>query len=67
MPIIVPNTCFNGGIHSVLYDHGVHMPNSVTYLNWTPIFEWCVVRCGSNNGHQTNICSKVIGPMLKIC
>ena len=28
------------------------MPNSVTYLNKTPIFDWCVIRCGSKNGHQ---------------
>ena len=25
------------------------MPNSVTYLNRTPIFEWNVVWCGSKN------------------
>ena len=25
-------------------------------INWTPIFEWYVVRCGSKNGHQKNMC-----------
>ena len=25
------------------------MPTLVTYLNWTPIFEWYVVQCGSKN------------------
>ena len=28
------------------------MPNSVTYLKWTTIFEWCVVRCRSKNRHK---------------
>ena len=27
------------------------MRNSATYLNRTPIFEWCVVCCGSLNIH----------------
>ena len=36
------------------------MPSSVTYLNRTPIFKWCVVRSGSKNGHQKGTCSKVI-------
>jgi hypothetical protein len=26
------------------------VPNLVTYLNQTPIFEWCVARVGSKNG-----------------
>ena len=34
-------------------------PNLVTYLNRTLIFE--LVRCGSKNGHQNNICLKNIG------
>ena len=25
---------------------------------WTPIYEWYVVRSGSKNGHQTDMCSK---------
>ena len=25
------------------------------------MFEWCVVRCGSKNGHQKDMCSKEIG------
>ena len=25
----------------------VDVPNTITYLNWTPTFEWYVVRCGS--------------------
>ena len=31
------------------------MPNPVTYLNQIPIFEWCVFRCGSKNGHQKDV------------
>ena len=34
-------------------------PNS--YFNWTCIFEWCVVRYGSKNGHEEEICSEEIG------
>ena len=57
VPIIVPRTCFNEGIHSGIYDLELHMPISVTYLNSTPMFEWCVVSCRSKNGHQKDFCS----------
>ena len=45
--------------------HPLHMdgkskPNSVSYYNWTPAFEWCLVRCGSKNGHQ-KMCIYTIG------
>ena len=30
----------------------VDVPNSFTYLDLTPIFEWDVVRCDLKNGHQ---------------
>ena len=30
----------------------VDVPNSVTYLHWTPIFEWYVDWCGSQNTYQ---------------
>ena len=46
--------------------HKVHMLNSVTYLNWTPSFVWCVVMCGSKNGHKKYICPKAIGPHAQI-
>jgi hypothetical protein len=32
----------------------------VIYLKWTPIFEWCVVRCKSKNGHHKATCLKEI-------
>ena len=32
-----------------------------TTMIWTPICVWYVVRCGSKNGHQKDMCSKVIG------
>ena len=38
----------------------VNMPNSVIFCNWTPIFEWYVVRCSSKNGYQTNMCFRKI-------
>ena len=36
-------------------------PTPVTYLERTPIFEWCMVRCGSNNRHQKDMCLKEFG------
>ena len=32
------------------------MPNSVSDLNQTPIFEWYVVKIGSKNGYQNEAC-----------
>jgi hypothetical protein len=40
------------GVESVLK---VSEPNSGTYFKWTPIFEWCVLSCGSKDGHQKDI------------
>ena len=34
------------------------MSDSVIYLNQTPIFEWCVIRCGSKNKYQKDVCLK---------
>lgn len=34
-------------------------PTSGTYLNWPPIFEWCVARCRSKNRHQEDMCWKI--------
>ena len=39
----------------------VSRPNSVTYLNWTPIFAGWVVRCRYKNGHKKDVCFKKIG------
>ena len=40
----------------------VNVPNLVTCLNHTPIFQWYVVRCGSKNRYQKGImCLKEIG------
>ena len=38
----------------------VDVPNSVTYLNWTPILEWYVVRCGSKSRNQKDLCLEEI-------
>jgi hypothetical protein len=40
--------------------HKGDMPNLITYLNYTPIFEWYIVKCGSNNGYRTNMCWIII-------
>lgn len=34
------------------------MNGSITHLDWTPIFEWCEIRCGSKNGNsnEENLC-----------
>ena len=37
------------------------MPNSITSLNRTPIFEWYVVRCEFKNGYQKDMSLGVIG------
>ena len=37
------------------------VPNTVTYLNQIPIFEWYVVRCGFQNGCHKYMCLKEIG------
>ena len=43
------------------------MPNSVTFLKWLPILDWCVVRRGSENKHHKDImCLKEIGLRLQI-
>ena len=39
----------------------VDMPNSITYLDQTPIFEWYLVRCGSKNRYQKDMCIEEIG------
>ena len=36
------------------------MPNWVPYLDRAPFLERYVVRCGSNNGYQKDMCSKDI-------
>ena len=38
----------------------VNVPNSVTFLDRFPIFEWCVIRCRSKKEHQNNMCLKEI-------
>ena len=38
----------------------VDMPNLVPSLNRTPIFEWCVVKCGYKNEYQKDSCLKEI-------
>ena len=37
------------------------MPNMVTYLNWTHVVEWFMVRCNSKNGYPKDMYSKEIG------
>lgn len=42
------------------------MLNLVTCLNWTPSTEWCVVKCGSKNIYQIDMCLKWIGLCAQI-
>ena len=39
---------------------------SVTFVDRTPIFDWCVVRRGSKNKHHEDTCSEEIGLRLHI-
>ena len=56
--------CINGHVPwpftlSKMYSrYKVDMPNSVSYLNWTPIFEWYVVRWCSKNLYPKDMCLK---------
>ena len=36
-------------------------PHSATCLDWTPMIDSCVLRYGSQNGHQKDVCFKLIG------
>ena len=36
------------------------MPDSNIAVIWTPVFEW-LIRCGSKNRHQKDMCLKEIG------
>lgn len=38
----------------------VSVPNLVAYLNWTPVFEWRVIRCRFKNGHLKDMYIKEI-------
>ncbi len=38
----------------------VNVPNMVAYLNWTPVFEWRLIRSGSKNGHLKDMYIKEI-------
>ena len=49
-----------------LYLSEVDVPNSVTCLNWTPIFEWRVVMSGSKNGSRKHLCLIEIGPHAQV-
>jgi hypothetical protein len=44
----------------------VEVPKSNTTIIWTPLFEWYVVRCGSQNKHQRDMCFKEIGLNVEI-
>lgn len=47
--------------------HEVNMPNLVTYIVETPIFEWCVFRCIYTNGQQKKHMFKEIGLCAQTC
>ena len=47
--------CMRGDSEDKLSNCKASGPNSVTYLCQTPIFEWCVVRCGSKNGPKRHM------------
>ena len=42
------------------FRYKVSMPYWPAYLNWTPMFEWYVVGCGSKNGHHKDMCLEEI-------
>lgn len=44
----------------------VDNPYLITFRNWSSLFEWYVLRCGSKNGYPKDICLKELDCMLKI-
>lgn len=50
----------NDGVTTLLIIDKVDVPNSTTYANRAPYFEWCVVRYGSKNRHQNFMCLEEI-------
>lgn len=59
---------FTQGVCAEVKCHEVEMPNSFTYLTWTPDFEWCVVTFASKNKHHRHImCLKEFDYVFKIC
>jgi hypothetical protein len=44
----------------------VDVPDSITYSNWTPIFERYVICYGSKNRFQEHMCSKKVAYMITI-
>ena len=44
-----------------IFTHKVDGPYLVHYFTHTLVFNWWVVRCTSNNGHNKDICLKKIG------
>jgi hypothetical protein len=51
---------FRRGAAHQNFQYKISRPNSITYLNQTPLFEWCVIRCESKDGHQKDMCSEEI-------
>ena len=51
---------------SAILSSKVDVPDSVTFLIRTPIFEWYVDWCGSKNGYQKGTCLKDIGLCAQI-
>ena len=52
--VLTTSTIWNH-LHKSVKSCDVDVLNSVTYLELTPIFEWHVIRCGSNNKHQNRM------------
>ena len=38
----------------------IDVRNLVNYLNWAPIFNWYLIRCGFKNRYKNDICSKEV-------
>ena len=48
-------------------DTKTNVPNVVFDLKWTPIFEWCVVKCESGGGGGGGGEEEELDYVLKIC
>lgn len=67
MNVHVLLTYTNFSNHIQMYIFKVTRPNSTTYLNETPIFEWCVSRRGTKNKQPINTCLQKVEDVVLSC
>ena len=74
VPITVRGSSFrltrNASGRSDAHGNGTHKVSGANLVNWTPMFEWCVVGCGFKNEHRMEWIScvqKILDYVLEVC